>query len=342
LNLQEFVKTYQEDTGFCSKALGWERLPADGSKRVFYRVGNEEGSCIVMANPPAEPHTTKENRSYIKIGKHLLSKGIPVPRMYRYDLDHGWFIMEDLGRHNLQDIAIDSDSRIDLYRKVIKLLIKIQLEGREGFDTGWCYHTKSYDRYVMERFESDYFLTYFLKGLMGLTQDLSPLQGAFQHLSSCASLAENNFLLHRDFQSRNLIINGHAIGVVDWQGARLGPLQYDLASLLIDPYVGMTDREKTVLFDYYITLLDVRLPGMSGSFTRYYPYLAIQRNLQILGAFSYLSKIQGKKQFLTYISPSITSLEELLEGLDEPQLSPLRKLVGKLEKKKIPRGTQSV
>lgn len=330
MNLQEFVETYQDDTESGSKESDWIKLPADGSKRVFYRVSNEKGSCIVMANPPTERNAEKENLSYLEIGKHLFSKGIPVPCIYRYDLDRGWFIMEDLGEQNLQEIASDSDSRITIYKKVIELLIEIQLKGREGFNPEWCYHTKRYDRFIMEKFESDYFLKYFLQGLLGLKQDLSQLGSSFEHLSYRASLADNDFVLHRDFQSRNLIIKRHKIGVIDWQGARLGPLQYDLASLLIDPYVGLTKDERTVLYDYYLTILEKCLPRISPSFTEYYPYLAIQRNLQILGAFSYLSNIQGKKRFLSYVSPALRSLQGLLKDLGDPELYPLKKLVERL------------
>jgi len=333
MNLKEFVKSYIDNTYIDNKEFIWKRLPGDGSKRIFYRLSNEQGSFIVMDNPPVEGNAEKENISYLKIGKHLFSKGITVACIYRYDLEHGWFIMEDLGQKNLQEIAISSSDRINLYKRVIELLIKIQLEGKEDFNPEWCYHTKRYDRFIMERFESDYFLTYFLKGLLGLKEGLSGLQGSFKHLAKHASLADNYFFLHRDFQSRNLIIKRDKIGVVDWQGGRLGPLQYDLASLLIDPYVGLKKEEIIFLYDYYLKLLEKRLPGISGLFTRYYPYLAIQRNLQILGAFSYLSKIQGKNRFLAYISPALQSLEGLLEELDDPKLNPLKTLIRKIDKK---------
>jgi len=330
MDLKEFVKAYIDDTYVDNNEFSWEILPGDGSKRIFYRLSNNQGSFIVMANPPLKTNVEKENSSYLNIGKHLFSKGIPVACIYRYDRDHGWFIMEDLGKMSLQEIACNSNNRIDIYKRVIELLIQIQLDGQKDFTPEWCYHTKRYDRFIMERFESDYFLTYFLKGLHGLKQNFSELKSSFKHLSYNASLADSNFFLHRDFQSRNLIIKGDKIGLIDWQGGRLGPLQYDLASLLIDPYVGLKNEEKIFLYDYYLKLLEKHIPGISDSFTRYYPYLAIQRNLQILGAFSYLSKIQGKNRFLVYISPALRSLEKLLEEIDDPELNSLRKIVERL------------
>jgi len=330
MDLKEFVKSYIDDTYIDNKEFSWEILPGDGSKRVFYRLSNTQGSFIVMANPPIERNAEKENISYLKIGKHLFSKGIPVACIYRYDLDHGWFIMEDLGKTSLQEIVLNSNNRIDIYKRAIELLIQIQIEGKKDFNPEWCYHTKRYDRFIMEKFESDYFLTYFLKGLHGLKQNFSEVKSSFKHLSYNASLADSNFFLHRDFQSRNLIIRGDKVGVIDWQGGRLGPLQYDLASLLIDPYVGLKKEEIIFLYDYYLKILEKRLPGTSSSFSVYYPYIAIQRNLQILGAFSYLSKIQGKNRFLVYIAPSLQSLGGLLKKLDEAELDPLKKMVEKL------------
>ena len=333
MDLEEFVRSYIDDASIDTKEFQWTRLPGDGSRRTFYRLSNNQGTFIVMANPPVQGNAEEENISYLKIGKHLYSKGVPVACFYRYDLDHGWFIMEDLGQEHLQEVAISSNDCIGIYKRVVELLIKMQLEGREDFNPEWCYQTGRYDRSVMERFESGYFLTYFLKGLLGLKHDLSGLRRSFEHLAQRASLADSNFFLHRDFQSRNLTIKGDRIGVVDWQGGRLGPLQYDLASLLIDPYVGLKAEHTMVLYDYYLKLLEKRLPGVSGSFTSHYPYLAIQRNLQILGAFSYLSKIQGKNRFLAYVSPALRSLKGLLEQLDDPELSPLKKLIRKVQEK---------
>jgi len=330
MNPREFVKSYIDDTYVGNKEFSWEILPGDGSKRIFYRLSNNQDSFIVMANPPIERNAEKENISYLKIGEHLFRKGIPVACIYRYDLDHGWFIMEDVGKMSLQKIVQNSKNRIGMYKRVIELLIQIQLKGKEDFNPEWCYHTKRYDRFIMEKFESDYFLTYFLKGLHGLKQDLDELKYSFKHLSYNASLADNNFFLHRDFQSRNLIIKGDKIGIIDWQGGRFGPLQYDLASLLIDPYVELKKEETITLYDYYITLLEKCLPNISGSFSKYYPYIAIQRNLQILGAFSYLSKVQGKNGFFVYISPALHSLEGLLKEINDHELNPIRKIVARL------------
>jgi aminoglycoside/choline kinase family phosphotransferase len=333
MDLKGFVKSYIDDTYPASSEFTWRRLASDGSKRAFYRLSGEQGSFIVMEHPPSETDADKENFAYLRIGEHLLGKGIPVARIFRYDIEHGWFIMEDLGKRSLQETALSSEDRVALYKRILELLVKLQIEGREDFNPRWCAHTERYDRFVMEKQESEYFFTYFVQGFLGLEKDFTAVAGAFAHLSHRSSLADNDFFLHRDFQSRNLILRGEKIGIVDWQGGRLGPLQYDLASLLIDPYVGLGSDERVVLYDYYLTYLEDRLPGAAKSFSTSYPYLAVQRNLQILGAFSYLGTVQGKRWFLDYIPPALRSLATLLEEGDDPQLRQLKALVAEINER---------
>ena len=329
MSIADFVQSYT-DNNRGDRTFYWTRLPEDGSRRIFYRLRSDRESYIIMINPPVTESAEKENLSFLKIGNHLFGNQIPVPCIYKYDLVNGWFIIEDLGTKNLQEASANSNDTIPLYKKVIDLLINMQFEGRKDFNLNWCYHTKKYDRFIMEKFESDYFLTYFLQGIHGLKQGLDELRFSFKHLSYNASLADNNFFLHRDFQSRNLMVKNNKIGVIDWQGGRLGPLQYDLASLLIDPYVMLKNEEQMILYDYYMTLLVKRLSGVSTLFSKHYPYIAVQRNLQILGAFSYLSKVQGKNNFLSYISPSLQSLDFLLRKIGDPQLDALKKIVERL------------
>ena len=139
-----------------------------------------------------------------------------------------------------------------------------------------------------------------------------------------------DFFLHRDFQSRNIMIAGKKIGILDWQGGRLGPLAYDLASLLIDPYTNLPVPEKEEIYNAYHQLLRRERPQGLASFEKSFPYLAIQRNLQILGAFSFLSRVRGKTYFEDYIPGALQSLRHLLEEVKDGNLSSLRDLVSSL------------
>jgi hypothetical protein len=179
----------------------------------------------------------------------------------------------------------------------------------------------------MRRYEVDYFKEAFLGTYLGYRREWPELEGGFQHLIEQASKAENRFFLHRDFQSRNIMITGRGIGILDWQGGRLGPLAYDLASLLIDPYTKLPVPEKEEIYNTYLQLLRREQPHRLASFQHSFPYLAVQRNLQILGGFSFLSRVRGKTYFEDYIPGALKSLRHLLEAAKDGNLSSLRDLV---------------
>jgi aminoglycoside/choline kinase family phosphotransferase len=235
-------------------------------------------------------------------------------------------MMEDLGSDNLQESGSTGD-RSGLYERVIELLFLLQKEGSAGFDTSWCCQTETYDAWVMRRLESDYFRNAFLVEYLGLKRTWPELERPFDHIAESAAAAPGGFLLHRDFQSRNIMVSGERLGIIDWQGARLGPRGYDLASLLIDPYASLTAREKEHAFRHYLELLGREDPDGEENLKRSYPYLALQRNLQILGAFSFLSRARGKTYFEAYIPPALHSLHDQIHDLRDPILSPLSELV---------------
>jgi aminoglycoside/choline kinase family phosphotransferase len=280
-----------------------------------------------MENAPITPFQNRENLAYLEIGKHLFKKGLPIPEIYRFDLITGRFIMEDMGEMNLQGYVAQQKEKVPIFQKIVETLIRLQMEGSDGFNGAWTCQTERYDRSVMRRYESDYFREAFLCNYLGLERDLSGLAGPFGHLAGMASRAGNLFFLHRDFQSRNIILSSDKIGILDWQGGRFGPLGYDLASLLIDPYTTLSIGERDQIFQYYLDLLQSYDLIDIGSFQEVFPYLAIQRNLQILGAFSYLTKVKKKIYFEEYISPALKSLHDLLSDLKDPHLSTLEDLV---------------
>lgn len=325
--LRAFVREFLGEPGSFSPIAG------DGSKRVFWRIGDLESrpSLIVMENSPTHDFSKRENAAYLHIGGHLRHKGLPLPEIHRADLDRGWFIMEDFGDVSLQVACERAKERIPLYVQVIEILLELQTKGSEGFDTAWVCQTEFYDQQVMRRYEADYFKEAFLGTYLGFKQEWPQLESCFDRLIEEASKAENRFFLHRDFQSRNLMVTDKKIGILDWQGGRLGPLAYDLASLLIDPYTILTAQEKEEIYGSYLRLLRLRLPEQSMTFERSFPYLAVQRNLQILGAFSFLSRMRGKTYFESYIPGALKSLGCLLEEINDIRLSALKDLVNSLQ-----------
>ena len=307
-------------------------IPGDGSKRIFWRIGDPKSgiSHIAVENAPTDDFSKRENAAYLHIGRHLRDKGLPLPEICRFDLDRGWFIMEDFGDVSLQNACLNVKDRLPLYLPVVEILFQQQTKGSEGFNTAWTCQTETYDQLVMRRYEVDYFKEAFLRNYLGLRKEGPGLESSFELLIEEASKARDRFFLHRDFQSRNIMITGKKIGILDWQGGRLGPLAYDLASLLIDPYTKLAVSEKEAIYNTYHELLRRKRPEVLAPFERSFPYLAIQRNLQILGAFSFLSRVRGKTYFENYIPRALESLRNLLEEVKDENLSSLKDLVRSL------------
>ncbi|MGD8984124.1 MAG: phosphotransferase [Desulfobacteraceae bacterium] len=329
--LAEFIATFLKDVGLPAEDLQFHSLPSDGSKRLFWRLSPQSHtSFIAMENAPTDDFAKRENVAYLMIGRHLLQKDLPVPEIHRFDLTNGWFIMDDFGNASLQESASLKEDRVSIYERVIEILFRLQTEGAEGFNTEWCCQTERYDPFVMQHYEANYFKDAFLHKYLGLKKDWPELEAPFNHLVEIASKADDHYFLHRDFQSRNIMVREGKIGILDWQGGRLGPLAYDLASLLIDPYTGLSSYERDETFQHYVRFLGKYESRLVEPLKKYFPYLAIQRNLQILGAFSFLSKVQGKPHFEDYISPALKSLQHLLEDLKDPHLSPLKDAVNSL------------
>jgi len=306
--------------GFAADDLALERVAADGSIRVFFRLRFTDGRrAILIAPGEASLAAQKEARAAWLIGRHLAAHAAPTPRMYAFDDDSLTLLCEDLGDIQLftaaralnQNDPSDRDKLLGLYRQTLTALIAMQLQAATGFDPNWCCDTPVYDRNLMIERESGYFLRAFWRDLLG-QEEPQALAAEFHQLAVMAAEAPAHFFLHRDFQSRNIMIHEGRPRFIDYQGGRLGPLGYDLASLLIDPYVGLDQAMQQELFHFYLTELRRRRPLDEEVFRRHFLALAMQRNLQILGAFAFLSQRRGKVFFAAYLRPALTSLNHLL------------------------------
>jgi aminoglycoside/choline kinase family phosphotransferase len=316
--------------------LNREKLQGDGSDRHWYRL-ESAGRSLVMADHHLRASAGQtEVDAFIQIGRHLARRGLPVPRIHFADAFAGLVFLEDLGRRSLQAAvctARDRSEVLEWYRQIISRLIALAVEGGRFFEPAWTYQTPAYTReMVMER-ECRYFVEAFLNGTLGLGIDFERLAGEFARIAENASSATPIGFMHRDLQARNILLKDGRPYFIDFQGGRLGPLQYDLASLLIDPYVDLSVPEQEQLFMYAASLLPKTRSVDPAGFRRGYRYCALARNLQILGAFGFLSRVKGKRYFEEYIAPALQGLARRLEDPGGAGLPQLRKAVALARKR---------
>ncbi|NPB09022.1 MAG: phosphotransferase [Thermodesulfobacteria bacterium] len=274
-------------------------LAGDGSNRRFFRLRRGKDSFVLVLPQPGD-FGLKEAEAYVTIGLFLRRKGIPVPRIFDYEKGLGLILLEDLGDQRLEDLR--PEARRKFYPQAVELLVRFQ-EAREGFEPQMALEGP-YDASLMWEREALYFLESFVKGHLRVVPPRELIEELREIWEEAKAFLEEEVLLHRDFQSRNLMIKDGKLRLIDFQGTRLGPPDYDLASLLIDPYAALGAETKKELFDLYLRLSG--RPALPG-----YGYFALFRNLQILGAFAKLTRL-GKTWFEGYIPQALKGLCELV------------------------------
>jgi N-acetylmuramate 1-kinase len=310
----------------------WEAiqpLAADGSDRQFYRLKRADTSHICLYHPCPPGDAVTENDSYYYIGRHLREQGAPVPEIFTYCREEGWFLLEDLGDISLQEHyrrQTDPEAQQLLYLKALEVLVHLQVLGTPGFAPDWCFDTPYYDANLVRQRECRYFMEAFVRGYLGLETTAEQLKEDFELLLERALHPPQKFFLHRDFQSRNLMVHQNRLWLIDFQGARLGPPQYDLASLLLDPYVNLPLTFQEGLVTAFLSVLQEHQKIDPAVWRQQYNYVALCRNLQILGAYGFLSHQKGKNFFRQFIPIACQSLAYRLELLPPGDFPNLRRL----------------
>ena len=296
--------------------IHWEKLKGDGSERLWYRLTAADQSLIMVDHGIRQIENISEIDSFVHLGQHLYHQGVSVPKIYFYDTFSGLAFLQDLGDSHLQQIvqSMEDSEVISLYKSVIKQIIKLSCKGGDKFDPNWAYQTHEYNQDIIIEKECRYFLEAFLNSYLGFNQRFEDFQADFVALADKALRNSTIGFMHRDMQSRNIMVKDRKIYFIDFQGGRIGPLQYDLASLLIDPYVELPGAIQTRLIDFCFEILSSASCLKRDHFLSCYHYCKLTRNLQILGAFAHLSKVKGKTHFEKYIPAAVRSLKSNLDA----------------------------
>lgn len=297
-------------------------LQGDGSDRRWVRLTSGVHSLVMVDHGiRLREDTPQEVDAFVAIGRHLCDKGVAVPRIYLYDRFAGLVFLEDLGDQHLQQVVhgLNPDQTEALYRQVIDRWVSMAIGGLDDFDPRWPYQSRCYDHGVILEKECRYFIDAWVRGWLRQNVDYSEFSSEFERLAKAALKTATIGFMHRDMQSRNIMLKRGTPYFIDFQGGRIGPLQYDLASLLIDPYVALPESMQERLCRHAARTVAQRLGLTEDKFLYSYEYLALCRNLQILGAFGFLSRVKGKTRFEEYIPQALRTLQGRLVRLTVSQ-----------------------
>ena len=301
-----------------------EAIEKGGSGRKFWRV-NVGGETMILVRYTEE---RPENRYYVGIGQFLASVGVRVPLVFFHDEREGVILMEDAGGEDLWSYREHSwPERRALYQRTLDQALTLHTRAYTAPDRP---HLQQEFNTALYQWEQDYFIEHCLGRHFGLKDsemaafiDRNRLAEIAAHLA-----AQPRCLVHRDFQSQNVIIRGGEACLIDFQGLRPGLAQYDLASLLLDPYVDLTAAEREELLAHYLSgLLGAGRPG-EAAFRELYDLCAMQRLMQALGAYGKLGHVDRRTHFLAHIPIAIGRLRDVVEKI--PGLGKLHALLVKL------------
>lgn len=302
--------------GMVLRRIGWKAeettviLPgARGSDRSFTRLQRGGSSVMVIQYGTAR----SENTRYASHARFLRSEGVPVPRVLADMPQKRTTVMEYLGGPSLEALAgaLSATTLEDRYKTVLdSLLIMHRIPsrritaGRIVLEPKFSVDVYSWERELMAR--------HFLRGRLHLSE--RTIRAVMVELESVADrLAEApQVLVHRDLQSSNILWHGRRPIFIDFQGMRLGPAVYDLASLLCDPYVLLPFQTQSCLLEYY-----ARRTGQTEQLTDLFWFAAVQRLAQALGAFGRLSAVPETSSFAHHIRPGLVMMNRALGRLDE-------------------------
>ncbi len=281
-----------------------------GSDRRYYRVRNDGKSAVLMECTPADP----DYERHIVYTRFFSVHSVPVPGLIETNAARKSALFEDLGDTSLYSymkFPHDADHIEDIYRSVLDILVKLHSTVTAHVHECPLLQARIFD-YDYLRWETGYFLDRFVIGLKGISlADRHTIEDEFDRLARKVDGYPKS-VIHRDFQSQNVMVTAGGIPrVIDFQGARMAPAAYDVASILWDPYFRLDDAMRRGLLIYYMGERK-KQPGTFNEqvFRDSLIPCRLQRHMQALGAYGFLSVAKGKQYFLKHVPEALRLLKE--------------------------------
>ena len=313
----EQLKVWLNDSGITYQDIA--PASADASFRRYFRITNEKSTYIIMDAPPEK----EDCKPFIRIATILFDFGLNVPQILKQDLEQGFLLLNDLGT-TVFLTELNNNTVDKMYTSAMNSLLQIQKNKNPDLP--------SYDD-ILLRNELDLFPDWYLIKHLGISlsaEQKEILEHTFDLLIKNA-LAQPQVCVHRDYHSRNLMVNKDKPdypGVIDFQDAVIGAVTYDLVSLLKDCYISWPREKVEAWVKYFHAEAESSgiINGVSfDEFLRWFDLMGLQRHLKVAGIFSRLKHRDGKTGYLKDIPRTMDYVFDVLERYPEFKL--LQKLL---------------
>jgi N-acetylmuramate 1-kinase len=284
-------------------------LTGDASDRRYFRVQPPAGDSFVLALH-AQPFAPG-SLPFVNVGALFAAMPVPVPRVLGEAPELGLLALEDLGDVTLQAyIGAASASEVErLYVEAVDHITQIQQRGTVLTAPQYLPYGLAFN---VEKllWEMNYFVRHFLESYRGAQIAPATREALMHELGVIVSelAAEAHVVCHRDYHSRNLMVTGGHVVIIDFQDARLGPNTYDLVSLLRDSYVDLPTPVVDRLLDRFVASLDGT--ESRADFETRFDLMAMQRNLKALGTFGYQTVSRGDLVYAQYVPRTLRYIRE--------------------------------
>jgi len=281
-----------------------------GSDRTYDRIPCGETTYVLMSCTESDGDYDR----HLVLSQFFRKHGVPVPEMLGADKQEKQALFEDLG--DLSLFAWLSCRRTpgnikDMYCKILDFLVMLHTLVTDHAAECKQLRERYFDREHL-RWESGYFMENYAYGIVQIhAAEQQLLDEEFESLARTVS-SFDKVVVHRDFQSQNImVVHGNEPRLIDFQGARMGPAAYDIASLLWDPYYCLHDSMRELLLSYYIMRMkEMRADFDEHAFRETVLPCRLQRHMQALGAYGFLSRVKGKKYFFLHVPQALAYLKQ--------------------------------
>ncbi len=305
-------------------------IAASGSARKYFRIITDQRSLIGTFS-----NNIEENEAFLTFSKHFHDLGLNVPEVFAVNEEKTCYLQSDFGDDNLfahvqkalmaNNVSalrqaqgpLDNgpstgsgtlgENVIELYKKALSHLVKLQVLGHQGLDYTKAYPTERFDRQAIID-DLNYFKYYFVKPHEEIDFNETRLGKDFEAFADFVSQAPCDFFMYRDFQSRNIMVKDGELYFIDFQGGRKGPLNYDVVSLLYQVKAQIPQDTRDELVNYYKAELSQYMSPEAVKFDTYQPYFVYLRLMQVLGAYGFRGLIQKKSHFIESIPYALKDL----------------------------------
>ena len=317
------VAQYLARRGLAGPGAALAELPGDASDRRYVRLRLADGSArmLMVHSGPIDSSTLP----FPAVARLLARMDVPAPAVLDSADDLGILLLDDLGDTTLlaRLEAPGGAGRGALYREAVDLIVRLQRRGRELASPDELPFTLAFDEAKLT-WELDFFVQHFLAGLRRARLSAAARAALGGELRAVARelAAEPRVLCHRDYHSRNLMLHGGRLHVIDFQDARMGPDTYDLVSLLRDCYV----RHEPAFVERMIAYYHDRLGTSAGpAYRDRFDLMSVQRHLKALGTFGHQATAAGNDRYLDAVPRTAGYLAEVFGR--QPRFARLRALL---------------